>query len=366
MSTETANMQIEETIVAPVAEPPAPVPPAPVAEEEELAAPVAKDPAPVAEEKEEEISATDKSPVGTESSEEASKGDGAGDEEEEEEEAGGRKGGKTKKPDASYPMPEDYEERKKASWKPEPLPDGTNIAAEMALIRLVAANQCCENIEACVRKYAATGTWPNTKLQSIFNLRRNLKDTYDHFKGIAEKQAKEAAEAKASRTEEKKAQLAALEAAMAKALMAGLKAAMAKDPLERMQAGVDAALAVFKEWAPKINSWPKPTIDKAVTIAAGSGSDEAVLRKILEESPIEETKPKEEGGKRKRDETPKESKESKESKGESSASGAKKPKAATWRCPKKADKGAKGSKGEIPSAMKQHMSPAAAATDTAA
>ena len=246
-----------------------------------------------------------------------------------------KKGGKVQKPDAKYPMPDDYDERKKSNWTTEALPDGTNIAAEMALIRYVSMTECCERTEECVKKFASTGTWPNKKLQTLWNMKRDLKDTYVHFKEAAEQQQARKAEAGVKATEEKKAQLGSFENSVAKALMAGLKAAAGKGPLEQMQSGIDGALTVFKEWAPKVNSWSAPTATKAVNIIIGATNmEESTVRAILDAAPTEETKPKDEEPKATKDGCKRPIAEAdgdkamvtpKKPKGESSSAGSQKP-----------------------------------------
>lgn len=247
----------------------------------EINAPVVED---ATEKKEEPIA----SPADTT---DAADGEGGG--EEAASESGGKKGGKTKKGDAPIPAADDFADRKRAGWKPTPFPDGVNIASAMAEIRARKAEECLEEIRVLVGEHASSGMWPTNKLQVIANEARDKRDAAEALKRVAEEQSVRAEKAKQDRAEEKKAQLSNLEASIAKALMAALKENAKSDILARMQAGVDAALSAFKEWAPKINSWPAPTIKKAVDIAVGATNmEEDAVRKILEEAPTETAKPK--------------------------------------------------------------------------
>ena len=201
------------------------------------------------------------------------------------------KRGKMKKDDVPIPMPEDYPERKKAGFKPEPLPNGFNIASVMAECRAKHAEACRDEMETIVSNYASTGMWPTKKLQVVYNHARDLRDTAVHFAVDAQYQFDKAQKAKAERLEEKKKALEALKTALNGAMMEGMHAQdYAKCEIaEKYAAGLILATETLKKWAPKIKAWPHNSIDKAVAVAQGVGIDFHKAQTIIFDAIVEDS-----------------------------------------------------------------------------
>jgi len=294
----------------------------------------------------------------TEKKEESSTADATGDNASE---AGSEKKTKKEVKPVKIPMPEDYDFRKVKGFKPEAFPEGTNMASKWAQIRAVAAEFCAEEIAKLVGKHASSEMWPTHNLEVIFREKESLRAKANKLAEDAEAKAEANRKSKAERAEEKTKQLEQLKASLSMAMTGELMGTKneGKDISDKIQLGLEATKEEFKNWAPKIKSWPQASVEKAVGIGQAGGVAESVLRSILEEAPTETVEPKEKkaGGKRKVTEGDADLVTPKKAKGEASSSGAEKKPGSQKPAYRIAKVGAKATlqPGEIPSAMKAHM-----------
>lgn len=199
------------------------------------------------------------------------------------------------------PMPEDFDFRQAKGFKPEPFPDGTNMAAKWAQIRAVAAEFCADKIKELVGNHASSEMWPKRGLEVIFRDKEELRAKADRLAADADAKATAVREAKAQRAQEKTKQLEMLKAALSVAMtdeLMGEKNADKPIP-EKIKLGLQASVNAFKDWAPKINSWPQTSIDKAIGVGNECGLGDSVMRDLLEAFPAEEVEAKASDGKRK-------------------------------------------------------------------
>ena len=179
------------------------------------------------------------------------------------------------------PTPDDFERH--AKWKPEPFPEGENFATIWSEIRARKAEEAEQEIEAVLEKYVSSGLWPTGKLQVTCRAARTLRKAAAVAKQ-AELDRNQASKASAAeRAEEKKKQLEALKAALSLAMTGQLMHAdnRSKPMEQRIAEGLDASKAVFKEWAPKINSWKSTARSKAIVVAGECGISSADADAIL-------------------------------------------------------------------------------------
>ena len=264
-----------------------------------------------------------------------------------------------KRDEVAIPQPEDFEERKKSSWKPEPLPDGTNIASSFADIRAKHSEACAQEIKEFAGKHCATGMWPTHNLTVVFGDAQDKRKKAEKLKQDAIDAANAANEKKEERAQAKTRELASLKTALSLAFTDALNDPKleGKTIIEKSPFAVEAVEAVCLEWGPKINSWIGAAFQEACGLVKGYGPTTEKINEILAKPEAQPKAKEESGGKRKvREEDVGGSSSADASPaGVEAAEPGKKKKKDEYRISRKSAKGSGPKPGEVPAAMKQHM-----------
>ena len=190
-------------------------------------------------------------------------------------------GGKKKKKPAEpvvIPLPEDFDRHDK--WKPEPFCAGENFKTTWCEIRARKAEEADKEIRGVLSKHVSAGLWPRGMLEITSRQAVVLRKASNAAKTECIKQQEASQKSAAERADEKKKQIDALKASLGNAFSYELHAEANNDVslTDRFEMGKKAAIKVFTDMAPKINSWKESARAKAIEAAkasAGMSDEEA-------------------------------------------------------------------------------------------